>query len=137
MDEITNTNSATDARPSKRSRSMRGNFNAVRNPWLTFWRRRALPPEKRWVLRLVEDYVPSLVADKGGPDNVSYAEMKVIETAAVARACWALAMADGDLDAVARFLVVEQHALKAIGLERRAKPAPRLADILAGASKVG
>lgn len=68
-------------RPSKRSRSMRGNFNATKRPRVTFWRRRALPPQQRWALRLVEDYVPSLLADKGGPENVSFAEQRVMETA--------------------------------------------------------
>jgi hypothetical protein len=46
-------------------------------PWRTFWRRRALLPERRWALRLVEGYVDQLVADEGGVDSVSFAEMKV------------------------------------------------------------
>jgi hypothetical protein len=41
-------------------------------------------------------------------------------------------MAAGDLDSVARFLAAERDALKAIGLDRRARPTPRLAEILAG-----
>ena len=30
--------------------------------------------EKRWALKLVEDYVPSPIADKGGEANVTYAD---------------------------------------------------------------
>lgn len=107
-----------------------GNLNAVRSPWNTYWRRRALRPEQRWVLRLVRDYVPSLIADKGGEENVSFAQLKVMELAAVARACWALAMAAGDLDAVARFVGVERSCLADLGLERRAKSVPTLAEVL-------
>jgi hypothetical protein len=107
-----------------------GNLNAVRNPWAVYWKRRALRAEDRWVLRLVEDYVPQLVADRGGESECSYAQMKVIELAAVSRVCWALAMARGDLDAVARFVGSERAALSDLGLERKAKPAPTLAQYL-------
>jgi hypothetical protein len=109
----------------------RGNLNAVRNPWKTYWKRRALKPDDRWVLTLVRDYVPALVADKGGDDAVSYAQLKVMELAAVARACWALALAAGNLEAVARFVGVERNCLADLGLERRAKPLPTLAEIMA------
>ena len=54
--------------------------------------RRALPPSSRWALKLVEDYLPQLVAEKGGPENVTFAERAVLETAMVARVCWTLAM---------------------------------------------
>jgi len=116
---------------------MAGNLNASRHPWRVFWRRRALKPESRWVLRLIQDYVPEIVNDKGGPENVSAGEMRIIETAAVARACWALAMADGDLRSVARFLAAERDALKAVGLERKPKPLPSLAEILSGPADAG
>jgi hypothetical protein len=99
-----------------------GNLGNTQHPWRVYWRRRALPADKRWVLRLVEDYVPALLADKGGEGNVSAAEMKVMELAAVARVCWALAMVDGNLDTVARFVSVERSCLADLGLERRAKP---------------
>jgi hypothetical protein len=99
-----------------------GNLNGVRNPWNPYWRRRALKKEDRWALALVRDYVPSLVADKGDADNVSFAEMKVAELAAVARVCWALAMTRGDLDAVGRFINIERQALTDLGLERRQRP---------------
>jgi hypothetical protein len=64
---------------------------------------------------------------------VSYAELKVMELAAVARACWALAMAHGNLDAVARFVSVERSCLADLGLERRAKPVDPLAAVRAAA----
>jgi hypothetical protein len=107
-----------------------GNLNAVKNPWATYWRRRALRSEDRWVLRLVEDYVPQLVADKGGPESVSFAQRKVMELAAVCRACWALAMAHGDLRSVARFVNLESKCLADLGLERRAKPVLSASEIM-------
>jgi hypothetical protein len=107
------------------------NLNAVRNPWATYWSRRALKPEHRWALALVRDYVPSLIAEKGGPENVAFAEQRVMELAATARVCWALALAAGDLETVARFMAQERAALESIGLERRAKPVPTLAEIIA------
>ena len=130
-DELTQP-TKTVVKPSKPIRGKLGNLNATRHPWRVFWRRRALKPEQRWVLALVEDYVPQLVADKGGEDAVSYAERHVIEIAATARVCWILAMEGGDHRAVARFLATERDALRAIGLERKAKPLPSLAEILAG-----
>ncbi len=106
----------------KRGGAPLGNLNGVKNPWVSYWRRRALRREDRWVLRLMHDYVPSLVADKGGEANVTFAERKVMENAAVARVCWALAMNKGDLRNVARFLAIEGKCLASLGLERRAKP---------------
>jgi len=48
VDEIMTTNTPTKPRQSgTRARSMMGNTNASRNPWTTFWRRRALRPEHR------------------------------------------------------------------------------------------
>jgi len=105
-------------------------MTAAKNPWATYWRRRALKPADRWALALVRDYVPELVADKGGDANVSFAERKVMELAAVARVCWVLAMTGGNLDAVARFVGAERQALADLGLARRAKPVPTLAAYL-------
>lgn len=105
--------------PARRGGGTPGNLNAVRNPWTSYWRRRALRPDDRWVLRLVEDYVPSLVADKGGDTEVSFGQRKVMELAGVARVCWALAMAAGNLEMVARFVGAERAALADLGLERR------------------
>jgi hypothetical protein len=118
-------------RSEKIARGLKGNWNACRNPWRSYWRRRALPASSRWALKLIADYVPQLGSDKGGESSISFAEMKVMETAAVARVCWALALAAGDLEAVARFLAAERDALKAIGLARRPRPAPDLRTYLA------
>jgi hypothetical protein len=75
--------------------------------------------------------VPSLVADKGGPDAVSYAEQRVMETAAVSRVWCALALAAGDLDSVVCFLAAERDALRALGLGRRARQTPGAHELLA------
>ncbi len=118
----------------------RGNVSAVRNPWNTYWRRRALRHCDRWVLRLLDDYVPNLVADKGGEDNVSFAEHKVMEIAAVACACRALAMSYQSYTDVARFLVIEMKALSDLGLKRRAKlidPIQVAREAVAQASRTG
>ena len=112
-----------------------GNLNAVKNPWVTFWRRRALRPKDRWVLRLVEDYVSSLIADKGGETEVSFAGRKVMELAGVARVCWALALADRDLDVVARFVTAERAALSDIGLERRARQVQSVPEYIAAKAR--
>lgn len=99
----------------------KGNLSAVRNPWNTYWRRRALRHEDRWVLRLVKDYVPELIADKGGESNVSFAETKVMEVAAAARLCWLLCKSKEYLDGVARFQMIEVKCLSDLGLKRRAR----------------
>lgn len=99
----------------------RGNVNAVRNPWDTYWRRRALRHSDRWVLRQVLDYVPNLIADKGGESNVSFAEQKVMEVAAAARLCWQLALSYQAFSDAARFQVIEVKCLGDLGLKRRAK----------------
>lgn len=119
--------------PKRKPGGVAGNLNAVRNPWATFWKRRALRPEDRWVLRLVQDYVPALVADKGG--DVSVAERHVAELAGVARACWALAMADRNLEQVARFVTVERTCLSDLGLKRRARPAQTISDYVASEAR--
>jgi hypothetical protein len=76
-----------------------------------------------------------LVAEKGGAEHVTYAESKVLETAMVARVCWALAMAGEDFESVARFLKIEAQALQAVGLKRRARPVPSLKQFIEGQSE--
>jgi hypothetical protein len=63
-----------------------GNLHAVRNPWITDWRRRARRPQDRWVRALVKD-LPELLVDRPGP---SYAEPRMMKLAAAARVCRAL-----------------------------------------------
>ncbi len=117
--------------PRRKGGGQIANMNAVKNPWEVYWRRRALRPEDRWVLQLVHDYVPSLIDGRGGRDAVSPAAERMAEVAAVARACWALAMVSRDLAAVGRFLNVEAKALAALGLKRQPKPVLTLAEVLA------
>jgi hypothetical protein len=134
-------------------------MNATKHPWRAFWRRRALRQEDRWVLPILADYAGGLVADKGGPEAMTAGEAHMIELAQLARGCVLLILAaaaggsgiagsrrsasvnvaggvrrltDPDLaSALARFMQVEAAALKAVGLTRRAKPVPSLAEILA------
>jgi hypothetical protein len=142
-----------------RARSLRGNLNASRHPWRSFWRRRALRPEDRWILPLLETYAAGLIADRGGPDSMSSAELRLIEVAQLARGCTMLALAeaaqgegivgrrrsatnrkgaitqrvtDADLaSTVGRFLNVERQVLQALGLERRRPPVLSLQEVLA------
>jgi hypothetical protein len=131
-DEMTTTTTATAPRPSRRSRSLTGNLNAARHPWRTYWRRRALRREDRWVLALVAGYMDALITDKGGETEITAGEMRLAELATAARVCWLLALAhQRDLEC-SRFMAVERGCLRDLGTERRAKPAPRLADLLAG-----
>ena len=137
----------------KRGAQLR-NLNAARLPWRSFWKRRALRVEDRWVLPVLADYAEGLATDKGGVENCSAAELRMIEVAQVARGCsmlilsnaaragftrdiplsaagaatWTLAPGVGELG---KFLSIERAALQSIGLERRARPVPSLAEILA------
>ena len=118
----------------------KGNVNAVRHPWDTYWRRRALRHCDRWVLRQVIDYVPNLIVDKGGEGNVSFAEQKVMEVAAAARLCWQLALSYQAFSDAARFQVIEVKCLGDLGLKRRAKeinPRRVLEEAVARANQLG
>jgi len=113
---------------------MRGNLNATRYPWRVYWRKRALRPEDRWVLALVAGYGDDLISDKGGENGITAAERRLVELATAARVAWLLAMAspgEGARGEAAKFMGVELRCLQALGLERRAKPAPSLAELLA------
>lgn len=117
----------------RRSRAMQGNMHAMRFPWRVYWRKRALRPEDRWVLALVADYIPEIVADKGGEAGVTAAESRLAELAAAARVCWLLALASPAAGARAeapRFMAIERQSLQALGLERRARPVPSLRELL-------
>ena len=97
---------APTARLSRRARAQLGNLNGTRRPWAVFWKRRALRPEDRWVLPLLERYGAGLVDDKGGPDNMSAAELRMVELAQLARACSLLVLStaanEGGLTAARR-----------------------------------
>ena len=96
----------------------KGNINASKHPWATYWARRALKKEDRWILRFVGPYVDSLYSDKPGATE---GEQRMIEIASAARVAWMLALTREEWQAVSRFMTVEQRSLIAIGLERRAK----------------
>jgi len=102
------------------------------------------------VLPLLDAYASALLSDKGGPEMITAGERAMVELATLARGCVLLvlaqaaagggivgsrrgvtvrgagatrSLADADLAAaLARFMAVETSALKAIGLERRARP---------------
>ena len=67
------------------------NLNNCRHPWRVYWRRRALRPEDRWVLRLVEDYEARLAEDRGR--DLGFGETRAAEIAKTARVCQLLALA--------------------------------------------
>ncbi len=127
--------------PGKPGRSgLPANLNAVKRPWSVFWRRRALGPADRWILPVLESYTAGLIADKGGPGEISSAEQRMIEIAQTARGCTMLILAEagrkgfirtnesGDgwdlapaLKDLPKFLGLERSALSDLGLERRAR----------------
>jgi hypothetical protein len=125
-----------------------GNLNASKYPWRAFWRRRAVKAEHRWLPPIVESYVDALISDKGGASEVTEGERRMIQVAATAHGC-ALLVLDhaarlgfvrvtdsGTWDLMpgtkelAKFLSVEQAALKGVDLRRRPKPALTLDSYL-------
>jgi hypothetical protein len=112
-----------------------GNLNGTRHPWAVFWRRRALRPEDRWILPVLEGYARSLGSDK---PNMSEGERRMAEIAREARGArmliWAEVGSDGHttdervalLTELPTFMSAEIRALLALGLERRAE---KVADL--------
>lgn len=98
-----------------------GNLNGAKYPWRSYWSRRALKREDSWVLRFVESYPADLISDKGGPEEVTAGEKRMIEVASAARVCWMLAISRNDWKAAGTFMTAETRALSAIGLDRRAR----------------
>ena len=122
-----------------RSRSMVGNLNGTRYPWRVYWRKRALRPEERWVLTLVAGYGHDLISDKGGEEGITAGERRLVELAVAARVCWLLAIAsstEGSRAEAAKFMNVERQCLQALRTERRARPAPTLAQLLQAREQV-
>jgi hypothetical protein len=129
-----------------------GNLNNCRNPFRAFWKRRALRAQDKWVARIVERYGDGLVADKGGPDEITAAMRHTIELASVARGCAMLILAeakrsgfirkiDGTWDLapgaaeLAKFMKLELSALQALGFDRRERKALSIEDITASYTK--
>lgn len=113
-----------------------GNLNNSRHPWRSFWRRRALKSEDKWILPVIEQYASGLAADKPG---LTEAEARLIEIGQISRGATMLILAecarsgfvvkeDGTWNLspgakeLVRFLSVERSALQTLGLDRRAKP---------------
>lgn len=142
---------AGSGRPARRRTGAQlGNLNATRHPWEVFWRKRAVRPADRWILPVLSAYAASLVSDRGGPEVMSAAEGHMVTLAQIARGCTMLVLTEAaqrggiasrrhgasrkegavaqrldDVDlaaALGRFMQIEVTALRAIGLERRAKP---------------
>ena len=88
---VTKARLATES-PAKPNRGAQpGNLNNSQHPWRAFWRRKALRPEDRWVMRLVENYERGIEEDRGR--ELSFAEARVVEIAKTAKVCTLLALA--------------------------------------------
>ena len=124
-----------------------GHLHNSRHPWRSFWRRRALRSEDRWILPTLESYSVGLASDK---PNLTEAEARLIEIAQTARGASMLILAeaarsgfihkqDGTWNLspgakeLSRFLAVERSCLQTLGLGRRTKPVGgTLAELLEG-----
>jgi hypothetical protein len=120
-------------------------LNASRHPWRSFWRRRALKSEDKWILPVIEQYASGLASDKPG---LTEAEARLIEIGQISRGASMLILAeaarsgfivkeDGSWNLapgareLAKFLSIERASLQTLGLDRRAKPVDDLAGRLA------
>jgi len=114
-----------------------GNLNNVQHPWRSFWTRRALRHQDKWIVPFLHRYADELIADAGG-DDISSGKKHVIEVAQTVRGCSMLVLKelkergivittpDGSemhpgLKELSRFLALELKALGMLGLERHAK----------------
>jgi hypothetical protein len=112
-------------------------LNNLQHPWRSFWARKALRREDKWILPFLRHYNDELIADAGG-DDISSGKKHTVEIAQTARGCSMLVLkelkekgfvittTDGwdmhpGLKELARFLDLELRALRLLGLERRAK----------------
>jgi hypothetical protein len=145
----------TPGPPRRRRGAQPGNLATVKHPWRSFWKRRALREEDRWILPLLGDYQAALVADRGGESGATAAELRLIELAALARGCEMLILAAAAvrggltadmsapragqgasvrkqdlLSALSKFMTTEQRALLGLGLERKVKPIGSYASAL-------
>jgi hypothetical protein len=138
----------SEAKQTGLSRAMRGNLNSAKHPWRSFLKRRALKPEDRYVLPLLEAYADGLLEDKGG-DAAPEATKRMIELAQLTRGAIMLVLAeaaqrgvvkldnDGTWDLqpgfreLAKLMNVERGCLAELGLSRTSKPVLSLSDIKA------
>ena len=123
-----------------------GHLHNSKYPWRSFWRRLALKSKDRWVASEVVKYAASLLSDKPDP---SAGERHAIELASEAKAArlliWTAIGESGfthrgrdglalmpAAEALPKFIGAELGALKLLGLERRARAVPSLAEYLKG-----
>lgn len=122
-----------------------GHLHNSRHPWRSFWKRRALRAEDKWILPTLESYASGLASDKPG---LTEAEARLIEIGQISRGASMLILAEAarsgfivkengswDLSPgakeLAKFLSIERASLQTLGLGRRAKPAGgTLAELL-------
>ena len=45
-----------------------GNLNNVQNPWRSFWARKALRQQDKWILPALRHYLDEAIEDAGGDD---------------------------------------------------------------------
>jgi hypothetical protein len=105
-----------------------GNLNNVQHPWRSFWARKALRQQDKWILPFLRHYNDGLTEDAGG-DDISSGKKHMIEIAQTARGCSMLVLKelkekglvittpDGwemhpGLRELSRFLTVELTALR-------------------------
>lgn len=123
-----------------------GHLHSAKHPWRSFWRRRALRPQDRWILGVLESFSSGLSADKA---DLTEAEARMIEIAQVARGATMLILSEAARSGfivkekrswnlapgakeLAKFLSVERNCLQTLGLGRRAKVIGKsLAELLA------
>jgi len=114
-------------------------------PWRTFWNRRALGTQDRWIRPLLIEYAEGLIEDKGGLDSITAGEQRLVEIAQCARGATMLILAEaskqgfirsvetkdsngpGSWDLapgakdLSKFLTIERNALQTLGITRRVK----------------
>jgi hypothetical protein len=127
-----------------------GHLHNAKYPWRSFWRRRALKAEDRWILPVLEGYSGGLLSDR--PD-ASEAERRCVEVAQIARGASMLILAEAarsgfitpkngmwDLSPgakeLAKFLSIERASLQTLGLQRRVKDVTTLAELLSERQEV-
>jgi hypothetical protein len=94
----------------------------LKYPWKVYFKKRKLAPQDRWLLGSANAYVDELIADKGGPEKITVAERRIVETCSAARVAWLRAWLDEDKKAVALFMQIEQRGLKRLVLSAEPRP---------------
>jgi hypothetical protein len=123
-----------------------GNLNNVQHPWRSFWARKALRQEDKWILPFLRHYLDEAIEDAGG-DDISSGKQRTLEIAQLARGCamlilkevkekgFTITTPDGwemhpGLKELSRFLDLELKARRNVGLERVKRAPKSLNDIL-------